>query len=229
MSTAPTRLTLFFLSVCTRLGFRMVCACVISCKVSELRKLGYDTLQVWKDANPEQHVYIGRDMTRWVAGADKSKWCNEYSVEKYGLAEALRLFERDLRANSKLMDELEELRGCVLGCWCRTSKSPTDKEVCHGDVLLRMLRERYPDVIPSVDKATSSTTAPTLLDCWLGSASTNAEPVATKQCGKKRAAAAESAANHQQHSSEYDPATATTVGSSSDKHVSKKARQRSES
>jgi hypothetical protein len=157
-----------------------MCQCVISCKVSELRKLGYNSLQEWKDANPGKHLYIGRDMTRWVAGADKSKWCNENRVEEYGLEEALRLYERDLRANEELMDQLVELEGCVLACWCRTSNSPTDKEVCHGDVLLRIFRERYPDATPPLAKATSSKATPTLLDRWLGTASSAQAKVGTK-------------------------------------------------
>lgn len=48
--------------------------------------------------------------------------------------ECLVLYEHYLR-NSKLVNDIEELRGKTLGCWCKPKK-------CHGDVILKILKER---------------------------------------------------------------------------------------
>lgn len=72
-----------------------------------------------------------------------SKWGNPYSHKegtraKYKVAtreEAIEKYkEYILRSN--LMDELYELKGKTLGCWCKPSKA------CHGDVLVELI-ERF--------------------------------------------------------------------------------------
>jgi hypothetical protein len=81
----------------------------------------------------DNHIYIGRSMG-WVKGAKKSIWANKFSVKDYGRKEALRLYKEDIVKDKKLMMKLPELRGKVLGCWCRPDK-------CHGDVLIELLDE----------------------------------------------------------------------------------------
>jgi len=62
----------------------------------------------------------------------KSKWFNPFKVGKDGtIDEVLAKYEEYL-IEVGLIDEVEELRGKVLGCWCKPNK-------CHGDVLLRIL------------------------------------------------------------------------------------------
>jgi hypothetical protein len=65
----------------------------------------------------------------------KSKWCNPFSVKKYGLDECLRLYREYILSNKKLLYELEELRGKTLGCWCKPDK-------CHEDVLIELLNKK---------------------------------------------------------------------------------------
>jgi len=73
-------------------------------------------------------VYIGRP----------SKWGNPYSHEDGTLAqfkvrdrrEAVDKFEQYLLNNKELMADLHELKGKVLGCWCKPKS-------CHGDVLAK--------------------------------------------------------------------------------------------
>lgn len=80
------------------------------------------------------YVYIGRGL---LAGKERfvpSKWANPYSVKRYGRAQALKRYERMIRGGP-LWDELPELEGKVLACWCKP-------EPCHGDVLLRLIEER---------------------------------------------------------------------------------------
>lgn len=78
-------------------------------------------------------VYIGRG----------SKWGNPYSHKEGTMAawvvdtreEAIRLYEEHVRAQPELLTAIKkELKGKVLGCYCK----PLD---CHGDVLLKIANE----------------------------------------------------------------------------------------
>jgi len=63
---------------------------------------------------------------------------NPYSVLDYGHAEAVRLFDVDLRAGRLQFDVAEvrrELAGRSIGCWCKVG------DLCHGDVLLRIAND----------------------------------------------------------------------------------------
>jgi len=76
-------------------------------------------------------VYIGRP----------SKWGNPYSHKEGTLArykvetreQAIELYETYLHA-SGLINDVGELRGKVLGCWCAPFS-------CHGDVLVRLAND----------------------------------------------------------------------------------------
>jgi len=66
------------------------------------------------------HVYIGRP----------SKWGNPFVIGKDGnRQEVVRKYEEWL-LNNKLMNDVHELQGKNLVCWC----APL---ACHGDVLLK--------------------------------------------------------------------------------------------
>lgn len=64
-------------------------------------------------------VYIGRP----------SKWGNPFSLDEYEREEAIALYEQHL--GQELIEDLPELRGKTLGCWCAPKP-------CHGDVLARL-------------------------------------------------------------------------------------------
>jgi hypothetical protein len=67
----------------------------------------------------------------------QSKWANPFPVKKEAeRAEALRKYEEWIWTQPHLMDSLEELRGKTLGCWCKP-------KACHGDILVRLMDERY--------------------------------------------------------------------------------------
>lgn len=76
----------------------------------------------------EFDIYVGRG----------SKWGNPYSHKEGTLAEhvvgsrreAIEKFEEYLLSNEDLMSSLNELKGKVLGCWCKPKS-------CHGDILLK--------------------------------------------------------------------------------------------
>lgn len=103
---------------------------VINIKVDNLRKMGYNSLSEWLK-NPD-HIYIGRNMAFYVPGANKSKWCNPYNVEKYGRENCLHMYEKYILDNPDLLNSIEELRGKTLGCWCKPDS-------CHGDILIDIL------------------------------------------------------------------------------------------
>ncbi len=68
-------------------------------------------------------VYIGRP----------SKWGNPFSIGKDGTRkEVIKKYRNYILSNKKLMNELHELEGKVLGCWCKP-------RACHGDVLIELL------------------------------------------------------------------------------------------
>jgi hypothetical protein len=87
-------------------------------------------------------VYIGRGQR------NPSKWGNPYSHKEGTLAkykvstrqEAIKGYENYL-IQSGLINDIEELRGKVLGCWC--CKTPSDGSektlVCHGQVIAKIL------------------------------------------------------------------------------------------
>ena len=79
-------------------------------------------------------VYIGR--------GKGSKWGNPFSHREGTLAnfkvrtrkEAIDRFEEYLLNNEELMKSLPELKGKVLGCWCKDSRKFVS---CHGDILAK--------------------------------------------------------------------------------------------
>ena len=82
------------------------------CKVVNLRKEKYD-------------VYIGRG----------SKWGNKFVIGKDGdRAEVIKKYREWILDNKELLNSLHELKGKVLGCFCKPL-------ACHGDVLAELVNE----------------------------------------------------------------------------------------
>lgn len=73
----------------------------------------------------EYDVYIGRP----------SKWANPFKIGDYSRKAAIAKY-REWIMNSpdaaELRDDLHELKGKVLGCWCKPKE-------CHGDVLVYII------------------------------------------------------------------------------------------
>jgi hypothetical protein len=84
----------------------------------------------------ECDIYIGRP----------SKWGNPYSSKNGTLAkykvdtreEAISKYKEWITVGEgkHLLNDLHELKGMVIGCWCKPSR-------CHGDVLYDLYNERY--------------------------------------------------------------------------------------
>lgn len=111
-------------------------------KKAWLKSQGYADLSAW--VRDPRHEYIGRNMVFYVGpGAAQSKWSNPFLVKKHGRKKCLELYRswvvsgvnpltKKRRKGGPLFAELGELRGKVLGCWCKP-------EACHGDVLQELL------------------------------------------------------------------------------------------
>lgn len=82
------------------------------------------------DGVPEGAVYIGRP----------SKWGNPYEIGKDGSRDEVIAKFKNYLLLAGPVDQLSELRGKDLVCWCAP-------QACHGDVLLD-LANRFPDLIP---------------------------------------------------------------------------------
>ena len=67
-------------------------------------------------------VYIGRP----------GPWGNPFTVGNHGREAAIHGFEDWIRKQPGLLAKLPELRGKILGCWCKPA-------ACHGDVLVRLI------------------------------------------------------------------------------------------
>jgi len=65
-----------------------------------------------------------------------TKWGNPFKIGKDGnREEVVEKYEKWIRNHPKLLKCLPELVGKRLGCWCKP-------KVCHGDVLLKLMKER---------------------------------------------------------------------------------------
>lgn len=84
-------------------------------------------------------VYIGRG-SKWGNPFVRFGQSSRYRVIQ--VEEPLFEYERWLRQQPDLMAALPELAGKVLGCFCVRLEQKVDREVCHGHVLIRVLKEQ---------------------------------------------------------------------------------------
>ena len=78
-------------------------------------------------------IYIGRPSLFGNPFSHKDNTMAEYKVSS--VEEAIQKYEEWIQAQPELLDSLDELDGKVLGCWCFPKP-------CHGDVLIKLLKER---------------------------------------------------------------------------------------
>ena len=117
---------------------------VVNVHKKDLNKHGYKDLVEW--VQQPNHLYIGRDMTRFVPGAVHSKWHNPFKSKDKGSDRETRckqyrdyiMTDKRIQSNGKtLFESLDELKGKTLGCWCHP-------ESCHGHVLRELVKEYCP-------------------------------------------------------------------------------------
>ena len=103
---------------------------IVNVKKAELNKNGIKAFAEW--SSKPYNLYIGRNMDFYVKGTYCSKWHNPYTVKKYGLEKCLEMYEAYIRNTPELYNNLSELDGKILGCWCKPNQ-------CHGDILIKLL------------------------------------------------------------------------------------------
>ena len=113
---------------------------VVNCKVKFIRP-AYNNLKEWMD--DPNNIYVARNGVVFV---DKvryprisSPFANPYKVGKDGDRETVITKYEDyiiekIEKNPKLKDQIKEMKGKNLGCWCHPLP-------CHADVLLRIINE----------------------------------------------------------------------------------------
>ncbi len=89
----------------------------------------------------EDNVYIGRKIYININGKKfyhpGSIWCNPFTEKEYPKEELLWLYKRHLIMliyTESLYEQLEDLDGKRLGCWCKPGR-------CHGDILLNVFNK----------------------------------------------------------------------------------------
>jgi hypothetical protein len=64
-----------------------------------------------------------------------TKWGNPFVIGRDGTrSEVIEKYRNYILKNQELLDSLDELKGKVLGCWCKPKS-------CHGDVLVELLEQ----------------------------------------------------------------------------------------
>jgi hypothetical protein len=112
---------------------------VVNVKVAYIRP-DYPNLKVWME--DQNNVYIGRKCIVFVDGTriprTDSLWANPKKVGGSDSREDVLIWYKRyilerLRTEDGLLDQLLQLEGKTLGCWCKP-------EACHGDILVELIR-----------------------------------------------------------------------------------------
>jgi len=97
---------------------------------------------------PPFDVYIGRAV-RYTEFTHNSIWHNPYFAKDYvpaHIQNCLRDYEIYIRkkiAEDPVKYDLETLIGKRLGCWCITTESSEAPLRCHGQILLKLIKEFF--------------------------------------------------------------------------------------
>jgi hypothetical protein len=95
----------------------------------------------WDD---ERYTYIGREMPSLNLRLPQSKWANPFRIT-HDSDEMRFLAVKDfgdwLMNQDALVSQIEELRGKMLVCWCKSDGKGHGDRRCHGDVLVELLKE----------------------------------------------------------------------------------------
>ena len=79
-------------------------------------------------------IYIGRP----------SVWGNPFIEGRDGTREeVIDKYRQWISTQPRLLANLRQLKGKVLGCWC---KGDTRNKACHGDVLIQLAEENDADI-----------------------------------------------------------------------------------
>lgn len=129
---------------------------VVNVRVAHIRRKGYENLQEWVD--DPSNIYIGRAGPIFINGKrfppQSSIWANPFKISKKdSRTDVILMYREYIRekiVREGLEEELLQLRGYNLGCWCVSEDwRPTDETlntcdedlVCHGQILCQLIAE----------------------------------------------------------------------------------------
>ena len=116
-------------------------------KIDALRKTYSKDMNLEKWISDENNLYVGRRGRIFIDGEifhyKESKWHNPYKVTDYSLEDSLKLYKNHILSGG-LKNELDELEGLTLGCFCDQS------DPCHAKVLMDLYEQR--DDLPKAFK-----------------------------------------------------------------------------
>lgn len=116
-----------------------------SVKQKNLLQLGYNNLEHW--LSYPQNEYVGRKGRIFIGTCDnkrvfhypQSKWGNPFKVgdSNWTIENVLQGYRNHL-FETGLINNIDELLGKNIGCFCDYGQQ------CHTDVLINLLKEKYP-------------------------------------------------------------------------------------
>ena len=86
-----------------------------------------------KGVRPTFDVYIGRRIQYHKEFTEDSIWANRSS--------SLEAYELWIRNTPRLWNQLLDLKGKVLGCWCENTDE-LEPVLCHGQILMKLILEK---------------------------------------------------------------------------------------
>ena len=99
---------------------------------------GIKVVNIKDKPRPDFDLYIGRE-NKWLY-LKASKWANPEPLKNESDREAnLQRYKNHVENNPILLNDLPELKGLVLGCYCNSKINP---KRCHGHILIE-LYEKY--------------------------------------------------------------------------------------
>lgn len=123
--------------------------CVKNVSVKSIRPK-YKNIIEW--INDPNNVYIGRDNIVIINNERHPKqnsiWANPYKSKDYPLENVLELYFDYITVkikNENLIDELYKLKGKNLGCWCINTNNLDEKIICHGQILMHLIHNFFPE------------------------------------------------------------------------------------
>lgn len=118
---------------------------VVCIRKAELNKRNYKDFKQW--SKKKDHLYIGRNMEFYVPGTKQSIWHNPFTSKKYGSIKCLELYEKYIREMIEQDPEIYNLEELLemseIGCWCINDFHHDKEIVCHGQILIKLMKENY--------------------------------------------------------------------------------------
>ena len=96
--------------------------------IRHYRKGNGNIILSWVESS--DNVYI--DHKNATYNLERSKWANPFTIgaSDYTLEDSMKYYETHIRSNAELFNNLNEIEGKQLGCFCLPSQ-------CHGNVSIK--------------------------------------------------------------------------------------------